>query len=130
MRYEVFKMKKRGAIVSAIILIAGAMLVFFFYNPEKVDLYPPCPFYKLTGLKCPGCGSQRAIHNLLHLNIEQAFLYNPALLFAIPLTALLVYLEYFGGQTRFPKLHQRLSGSKFIWGIFIGIILYWIGRNL
>ncbi|MDR2065262.1 MAG: DUF2752 domain-containing protein [Prevotellaceae bacterium] len=123
-------MNGKTAITSAIILSAGTVIAYFSYNPEKTAFFPPCPFYKLTGLKCPGCGSQRAIHSLLHLDVKQAFFYNPALFFAVPLAGLLIYLGHCGGQTRFPKLYRFLSGTKFIMGIFIAIMLYWIGRNI
>jgi hypothetical protein len=123
-------MKRTAIIIFTIISIAGTVVVYFSYNPVKVNLFPPCLFHELTGLQCPGCGSQRAIHSLLHLEIKQAFFYNPALCFAIPLVVLLIYLEYFGGRTRFPKLHQLFSGTKFITEVLIVIILYWIGRNL
>jgi hypothetical protein len=111
-------------------MIVGIVIVYFSYNPEKTEFFPPCLFHKLTGFKCPGCGTQRAIHSILHLEIKQAFRYNPALFIAIPLVGLLIYLENFGGKTRFPKLHRFLSGTKFILGLFIIIILYWIGRNI
>jgi hypothetical protein len=124
------KMNGKTVIASAIILVAGTAIVYFSYNPENTAFFPPCPLYKLTGWKCPGCGSQRAIHSLLHLDIKRAFSHNPALFFAIPLAGLLIYLEHFGGQTRFPKLHRMLSGIKFIAGIFIAIMLYWISRNI
>jgi hypothetical protein len=127
---KILTIRKITVIISAVILIVGIIIVYFSYNPEKMDFFPPCLFYKLTGLKCPGCGTQRAVHSLLHLEMKQAFSYNPALFFAVPLAGLLIYIEYFGGKTRFPKLHWFLSGKKFITGIFIAIILYWIGRNI
>ncbi|MDR0364971.1 MAG: DUF2752 domain-containing protein [Bacteroidales bacterium] len=90
----------------------------------------PCIFYKLTGWQCPGCGTQRAIHSVLHLDFKQAFFYNPGFFFAVPLILILVYLEHFEGKKRFPKLHRFLSGTKFILFLLIVIILYWIGRNI
>ena len=37
-----------------------------------------------TDIKCPGCGSQRAIHSLLNLDIKSAFGYNPLLVCTLP----------------------------------------------
>ena len=34
--------------------------------------FPRCPFLLLTGLYCPGCGSQRAVHALLHGQVARA----------------------------------------------------------
>lgn len=68
-------------------LCAAALLglVFlFFVNPAAAGWMPPCPFHALTGLACPGCGSLRAIHSLLHLNGMQALAYNPLTCLCLP----------------------------------------------
>ncbi|MDR2361855.1 MAG: DUF2752 domain-containing protein [Prevotellaceae bacterium] len=111
----------------AIGVVVGAGL-FYVFNPAEIP-FPPCPFYKLTGFQCPGCGTQRALHSLLHGEWEEAFLYNPILIPALALIALLLYLNSFDGKKRFPTIHRILSGSAFIWGMLAVIILYWIGRN-
>jgi hypothetical protein len=51
----------------------------------------PCPFKKLTGIDCPGCGFQRSIIALLKGDIHESIHLYPA---AIPLliTALFVLL--------------------------------------
>ncbi|MCL2040601.1 MAG: DUF2752 domain-containing protein [Bacteroidales bacterium] len=90
----------------------------------------PCIFYKLTGYQCPGCGTQRALHSLLHLKIKQGLLYNQILILAIPLVLLLIYLEHFNGKNRFPKLYKTLSGKTFIMITLIFILIYWVGRNV
>ncbi|MDR1594877.1 MAG: DUF2752 domain-containing protein [Prevotellaceae bacterium] len=122
--------KRNTIVISAVILTVGIMIVYGIFDPETTDFFPPCLFHKLTGFECPGCGTQRAVHSLLHLKVKQAFFYNSALFFAIPLVGLLIYFEYFGGQTRFQKLYRFLSGTKFITGLLVIIIIYWIGRNI
>jgi hypothetical protein len=111
----------------ACVAIAGGLL--FIFNPAEIP-FPPCLFYKLTGFQCPGCGTQRALHCLLHGEWKDAFFYNPILIPALTLIATLLYLDLLGGKKRFPKIHRALSGSKFIWGVLAVIILYWIGRNV
>ena len=101
----------------------------FLYNVDDERYFFPCIFHKLTGYQCPGCGTQRAFHSLLHLEIKQGILYNPISIIAVPLIILLIYLEHFNGKKRFPKLYKTLSGKVFIIIIFIFIILYWIMRN-
>ena len=51
---------------SILFLIVGIVMIFFLknINPEKTDLFPPCIIYKLTGLKCAGCGMTRAVHQI------------------------------------------------------------------
>ncbi|MDR0825453.1 MAG: DUF2752 domain-containing protein [Prevotella sp.] len=113
--------------IGLLLLLAGG--IYFVFSPEESALFPQCPFHTLTGWDCPGCGSQRAIHHLLHLRIKDAFLCNPLLMMAIPYAVAGIYLEYLGGKKRFPKARKALFGKTAIIVILILIILFWIGRN-
>lgn len=56
-----------------VVSVAMALgVVYFFFDPAGSRLFPRCPFLSLTGLRCPGCGSQRALHSLLHGEIARA----------------------------------------------------------
>jgi hypothetical protein len=61
--------------------------LLFFFDPATTSFYPPCLFRTFLGAQCPGCGSLRAAHELLHGNIEKAWALNKALLIALPLAA-------------------------------------------
>src|SRR6056297_1458833 len=67
-----------------LVLFAGLAVLYFLLNPDETEFFPRCIFHSLTGYYCPGCGSQRAIHNLLHLDIAGVvgnnFLFLPAVL--------------------------------------------------
>jgi hypothetical protein len=78
---------------------------------------------------CPGCGLQRAIHHLFRLEFKEAFLANPILIPGLLLVFLLIYVQYFVGRNRFPKIDYFFSSRKFIFSVFLAIILFWIGRN-
>ena len=47
-----------------LIIILGFAVLYYFFNPSVERFFPSCPFYTATGWQCPGCGSQRAIHEL------------------------------------------------------------------
>ena len=64
--------------------LAAALGLLFCFNPASTQLYPPCPLHALAGLYCPGCGSLRAVHQLLHGHVRAAFGYNPVLLIILP----------------------------------------------
>jgi len=71
-------------------LIAGiaaivAVAILYFFPPTEHSFYPRCVFRSLTGLNCPGCGSLRAMHGLLHGNLSGAFHLNPAFVISLPL---------------------------------------------
>lgn len=68
-----------------ILLIAagiGLIILYGLFDPAKGG-FPACPVRTLTGWLCPGCGSQRAIHQLLHGNLAVSFHYNPLFLPAL-----------------------------------------------
>ena len=60
--------------------IACACGMLFFFKPGDHWFYPVCHFHSLTGLHCPGCGSLRALHELLHGNLIEAARLNALLL--------------------------------------------------
>lgn len=115
--------------IIAFIGIIGVSILYSF-NPEVSKFFPPCMFHYFTGFDCPGCGSQRAIHYLLHLQIKEAFLRNPLLVISIPYLITGIYFEYLGGKQRFPAARKFLFGKKAILIAFCIIVLYWIGRNI
>ena len=71
----------------------AAVAVYLLYDPSQSALFPRCPFLMLTGLKCPGCGSQRVIHSLLGGDIAAAWHYNAFMVAALPVIALYSYAE-------------------------------------
>ena len=105
-------------------------VIYFYIDPSK-SLMPRCPFFSLTGYLCPGCGSQRAVHALLHLEFSQAFMFNPLLVLSLPYIALGVLVFLFEKSNKYVLwLRLNLYGryAVYVWGVLI--VLYWIFRNL
>jgi hypothetical protein len=94
---------KKVGIVLMILAAFFAIFLYAYFDPETTP-FPKCPFYWATGLKCPGCGSQRALHQLLHLRIGAAFQYNACLVLLIPILLFLLVAEKL--RARFPKLYS------------------------
>ena len=117
---------KRGIWISYSISALG--LLFFFFNPSNTALFPKCPFLLLTGWKCPGCGSQRAIHHLLHLQISEAFLDNALLIILLPLLLVFMVIEY--GRTSLSRLRKKINHPLLIWLLLSIIGFWWIFRNI
>lgn len=114
--------------IVGIVLLLGAGFIYYTYNPESTTIFPRCPFLVLTDLKCPGCGSQRALHALLHLDIADAFRYNAMLVLSLPIIFLLLYAEIY--RTKKPTFYTRIQRPAFIWGYFIAVIVWMVARNL
>jgi hypothetical protein len=77
---------------SAALLLLAAAVVLFFFDPATASFYPPCLFSALFGRECPGCGSLRAVHQMLHGNLGAAWALNRPIFIAIPLVALASFL--------------------------------------
>ena len=69
-------MKLRILTGTAMAAILGGLAVVFRFPPEEHSFYPRCPVYLTTHWLCPGCGSTRALHALLHLDLASALHYN------------------------------------------------------
>lgn len=107
---------------ATIFVIVAAVIVYLGVNDPEKSLVPRCLFNVMTGYDCPGCGSQRAIHALLHGRIGDAWRYNAALFFAVPLAAI-----YFLAPRRWNRV---LYSPIFISGIFVALVAWWILRNV
>ena len=70
-----------------LLLAGGAALVLVLlaaFDPAQHAFFPKCAFYWATGLFCPGCGSQRAIHALLHGHVGAALGQNALVVLVLP----------------------------------------------
>ena len=110
-------------------LLAAAFL-YFLFDPSTAGFFPRCPSLALTGYRCPGCGAQRALHQLLHLHPVEAMRYNFLLVLYLPYLAYGAYMEYFGGRRRFPAAYRRFFGRRAVWINAALIASYTVLRNL
>ena len=115
-------------IIWGILVIIAVGFIYYSFNPSIYTLFPKCPFLALTGLQCPGCGSQRAVHSLLHLDIRNAFGYNALLVVSLPIIALLLYAEL--NRKKRPVLYFKIHNAKYIWSYFIIVVFWFITRNI
>lgn len=113
------------ALVTASIVVLA--LVYYFVDPAGRWM-PKCPVYTITGLKCPGCGTQRALHSLLHGDIADAWRFNAGLLVCVPLLILLWTAWLM--RNRWTRLYRFLHSSPVILGIGFLLLLWGILRNI
>jgi hypothetical protein len=113
-------------------LVAGAAVASAGYvavvNPDVPGHYPTCPFYALTGYYCPGCGTLRAIHALLHGQVGQAFGYNVLSMAMLPVLGYFWYSWLVRSVQGRPR--QRLAHPAWIWGFAALTAIFWVARNL
>lgn len=118
----------RILIIAASSIVLAAILLYACLDPAGSVFFPKCMFYVTTGLKCPGCGSQRAIHEMLHLHLGEAFRYNAFLFAAIPF--LIALGISWLGRERFPQFYRKMNSAPVIRGVLIVVIFWWVFRNI
>jgi hypothetical protein len=53
---KVFRIPSYLTMLSIVMVGIVGGLVLYYRHPSEIWWIPKCPFYVLTGLKCPGCG--------------------------------------------------------------------------
>lgn len=115
--------------IGILFLAAGIVFLYYYVNPSNVNFFPKCPLYVTTGIYCPGCGSQRATHQLLQFNLlgvlQQNVLYFAGIVliaYHVIVTSLNLYVN--------KNIYNYLYHPKTPIIILIIVIIYWILRNI
>lgn len=82
----------------------------------------------LTDFKCPGCGSQRAIHALLNGNFIEALKFNAIFVMSLFIIAIYLFGEF--TKQKHPKFFRLINSSAVIYSILGLFVTWWILRNI
>ena len=107
----------------------GLMLLYNIYNPGDHDFFPKCVLHGTTGLHCPGCGSQRAIHSLLHGDLLGT-VGNNLLLLPVILVIGYHYGTKLWGMKKGMQVKSPLQYSEAAWIVLIAVVLFAVFRNI
>lgn len=96
-------------------LLAAAFVMAALAWPDRLSqvvgaVSPGCPFHRLTGLSCPGCGGTRAVQALLAGDVLAACRFN---LFLIP-SVLMLLAEYLREAVAFIRRRPLRPGRTYI----------------
>lgn len=119
---------KISAAVAATAVAAAVLYLYYNVDPSSAAWMPRCPSKMLTGLDCPGCGSQRALHALLHGDLAASLRFNALLIPAMVTVALITAAEW--QKERWPRFHKAMTGNVAVYATLSVIILWAIVRNL
>jgi hypothetical protein len=106
--------------------MAGLIAAVCFLKPGTTPLLPPCPFYKLTGLYCPGCGTTRMIYFLVHGHPWLAFQQNALAMIMLPAA---IYGLAFQVIKPPADVFSRIS-PRWMTGLCLFVLLFTTARNL
>ncbi len=114
--------------LSLLLLLAGAVFLYL-QVPGESPWLPPCPFHRLTDLHCPGCGSTRALHRLLHGDLAGALRANALLVASLPPLGFWYVLRLLPPGT-WRGLRDKPTPRWLGWSVFVVCMLFFVLRNL
>jgi hypothetical protein len=123
---------KRSRLLQFIVIAVPLIIIALVTLLNNFIIYlgtilPQCPFYKLTGYYCPGCGNTRSVIHLMKGDIIGSLRYNIAPITLIIILSLL-YLELV--TYIFGRYKRILTRSSYFWFTVLGLALvYYIVRN-
>ena len=124
-----FLLSPRVGYIALIALGIAGVAVLYTFNPRNPGTYPICPFLGLTGYHCPGCGTLRAMHQLLYGNVIAALGYNPLTVLSLPFIA----YSFADGAIRVFRIAtppRIFIPHQNIWALFVAIVAFWLLRNV
>jgi hypothetical protein len=102
--------------------------ILYWFDPAHFGFYPTCGLYRTTGLFCPGCGSLRAMHHLLHGHLLEALRFNALLVCSLP------FVSAAAGLWLLRKWHDQPFSlplkPAWVWFGTIIVVVFTIARNL
>ena len=119
----------KGIIISSIGLVAVVVAALWLGDPSSAEWPLKCPLYQMTGWQCPLCGMQRAVHEMCHGNVREAWLYNPALWVLLPYFITLGLSSLFPRTRRF-RLVRWANKDSTLLIVAIMLVAWGIIRNL
>ena len=112
----------------AILLFGGVML--YCLNPTDYRFMPKCPIKLITGLSCPGCGIQRAVHASLHGNCMEAIKYNFFLLYSVPYAMSFVVVWAMPESALRGKIRKVIENRRTVNSFIVAFSAWFVIRNI
>ena len=119
---------RRLTAAADLVVTGGRRDLSLHFRARQNGFFPACPFRTLTGFTCPGCGSTRGLHRLLHGDVVAAFEFNPLLVRVVSVSVFRLGALLERGMRGRPLKENQLN-AKYIWMLFAVILSFWIFRN-
>jgi hypothetical protein len=121
-------MKLRAFTGLAMLAVLGGLIVVYRFAPTEYSFYPRCPIYLTTHWLCPGCGSTRALHALLHGDVSAALHFNALFTLLSPIVlAWLVFCCY--RVMRYDRFPSVAMPRPVVATLVVMVVLFTVVRN-
>jgi Protein of unknown function (DUF2752) len=105
-------------------------VVLHVADPSEATVFPVCPFYAATGLYCPGCGTLRCLHALLHADLRAAIDFNLMTVLFVPMLVAAWLSVGLAGIRGWHPPDGRSTPRWTGWAIGVAFGLFWVLRNV
>ena len=117
--------------LSILVALSVILCILYVYDPLSYKIMPKCSFKLLTGLSCPGCGLQRAVHALLNGEPMRAIQYNYFLVYSGPYTLILILERLFLPECILRQQIRRIAEHRITVNVYVVLFFIWfIVRNI
>lgn len=125
-----YSVDRRQRVVSAGLLIAMLLGVSLLWGWHPSGWIPVCPFWSVSGLYCPGCGSLRSTHAMLNGDFGVGFRTNPLMmLIGVPLGSWFLVDQFFVVFGR-KRMRPLFRSSLVAWAGLALLIAFFVIRNM
>lgn len=115
--------------IAIFVFLVALVCIYYLIDPSKSSMFLTCPLKAVSGYDCPGCGVQRAFHELLHFRFLEAFKYNPLFVLSIPVLVIVLLMKSFGSE-RLQTIINNFFKSRFlIFSLLIIVLVFLLLRN-
>ena len=118
-----------AALAAGCALGCCGLTALYYWDPGATAGFQLCPLRALTGYYCPGCGTLRGLHRLLHGNLAAALAYNPLMVMTVPLAIYWLCSEIAAVAWN-KKLPKPELSPRLLWGTLYFLIAFGILRNV
>ena len=118
-------------LITSGVLIGGIyiLVLLFIYKPTKTL----CLFKTITTIPCPSCGSTRAIMEIIHGNIYNAFYWNPLGIITFSLMLIIIPWVLYDKKSNkeslysyYKKVEQKINNLFIAIPLIILVVAIWI----
>lgn len=120
-----------GRYLAGAVVAAGMVGIWYLgvHDPNEAGAFPPCPVFAMTGWRCPGCGTLRALHGLLHGDLARAWEANPLAVLGTPLMVWVgVSLGVMALRGRHWGAARWPAGAP--WIVLVALLGFMVARNV